>query len=89
MMKLWKEGKLREQYDQERREMFRRWDSNDPEVRELWMKTREWSLDELHEILNILGADIDVYFFESEMDETAKVIVEELIFPGHCRRRAA
>ena len=76
------ERELREQYDKERREMFRRWDSHDPEVRELWMKTREWSLDELHDILSILGADIDVYFFESEMDEPAKEIVEELISLG-------
>ncbi len=76
------ERELREQYDKERREMFRRWDSHDPEVRELWMKTREWSLDELHDILSILGADIDVYFFESEMDEPAKEIVEELIGLG-------
>ena len=76
------ERELREQYDEERREMFRRWDSHDPEVRELWMKTREWSLDELRDILHILGADIDVYFFESEMDEPAKEIVEELIGLG-------
>jgi arginyl-tRNA synthetase len=76
------ERELRERYDAERREMFRRWDSNDPEVRELWMRTREWSLDELREILHILGADIDVYFFESEMDEPAKEIVEELISLG-------
>ena len=76
------ERDLREQYDKERREMFRRWDSHDPEVRELWMKTREWSLDELRDILHILGADIDVYFFESEMDEPAKEIVEELISLG-------
>ena len=76
------ERELREQYDKERREMFRRWDSHDPEVRELWMKTREWSLDELHDILSILGADVDVYFFESEMDEPAKEIVEELIGLG-------
>ncbi|MFQ5942026.1 MAG: arginine--tRNA ligase [Anaerolineales bacterium] len=76
------ERELREQYDAERRDMFRRWDSNDPEVRELWLRTREWSLDELHEILSMLGAEIDVYFFESDMDEPAKEIVEELISLG-------
>ncbi len=76
------ERELREQYDAERREMFRLWDSEDPEVRELWLRTREWSLDELYDILRILGAEIDVYFFESEMDEPAKEIVEELISLG-------
>ena len=76
------ERELREQYDAERREMFRLWDSEDPEVRELWLRTREWSLDELYDILGVLGAEIDVYFFESEMDEPAKEIVEELISLG-------
>ena len=73
---------LRERYDAERREMFRRWDSGDPEVRELWLRTREWSLDELYDVLSMLGAEIDVYFFESEMDEPAKEIVEELVSLG-------
>ena len=72
----------REQYDAERREMFRKWDNADPEVRDLWLKTREWSLEELYDILRILGAEIDVYFFESEMDEPAKEIVEELVALG-------
>ncbi len=76
------ERETREQYDAERREMFRKWDSGDPEVRELWAVTREWSLQELYDILGILGADIDVFFFESEMDEPAKEIVDELIAIG-------
>ncbi|MFQ5922654.1 MAG: arginine--tRNA ligase [Anaerolineales bacterium] len=76
------ERELREQYDAERREMFRRWDSEDPEVRDLWLRTREWSLEELYDILSMLNAEIDVYFFESEMDEPAKEIVEELISLG-------
>ena len=76
------ERELREQYDAERREMFRRWDNEDPEIRDLWLRTREWSLEELYDILSMLGAEIDVYFFESEMDEPAKEIVEELISLG-------
>lgn len=72
----------REHYDAERRAMFRNWDNADPEVRDLWLETREWSLEEIYDILRILGADIDVYFFESEMDEPAKEIVEELISLG-------
>ena len=76
------ERELREQYDAERREMFRLWDAEDREVRELWRMTREWSLVELHDILRMLGADIDVFFFESEMDAPAKEIVEELISLG-------
>jgi arginyl-tRNA synthetase len=72
----------REQYDAERREMLRRWDAGDPEVRELWRVTREWSLAELHEILRLLDIKMDVWFFESEVDEPSKAIVEELIARG-------
>ena len=73
---------LREAYDAERRELYRKWDAGDPSVRELWMRTREWSLEELRDILHILDIKIDVWFFESEADEPAKAIVEELIARG-------
>ncbi len=72
----------RETYDAERREMLRKWDNGDPYVRELWRKTRVWSLDELHDILEIMDIEIDVWFFESEVDEPAKAIVDELIDLG-------
>ncbi len=72
----------REAFDAERREMLRRWDEGDPEVRELWQRTRQWSLDELGAILDLLGIHMDVFFFESEVDEPSKAIVEELIRLG-------
>ncbi len=72
----------REAYEAERREMYRKWDAGDPEVRALWQMTREWSLEELRDILRLLDVKIDVWFFESEVDEPAKQIVEELIARG-------
>ena len=72
----------REAYDVERHEMYRKWDINDPYVRELWLKTREWSLEELRDILRILDVKMDVWFFESEVDVPAKEIVGELIAKG-------
>jgi arginyl-tRNA synthetase len=72
----------REAYEAERREMYRRWDAGDPYVRELWLKTRQWSLEELRDILRILDIHIDVWFYESEVDEPAKQIVQELITLG-------
>ncbi len=72
----------REAFEAERREFYRRWDAGDPEVRELWLRTRRWSLDELQAILDMLDIHIDVWFFESEVDEFAKEIVEELIEKG-------
>lgn len=73
---------LREQYDQERREMLQKWDAGDPQVVELWKTTREWSLEELRAILELMDIHIDVWFFESEVDPLAKEIVEELIERG-------
>ena len=72
----------REAYDAERREMYRRLDAGDPYVHELWHRTREWSLEELRDILKMLDIEIDVWFYESEADEPSKAIVEELIQKG-------
>src|SRR5215208_4353977 len=69
----------REAYDVERRDMYRRLDAGDPYVHELWYRTREWSLEELRDILNMLDIKIDVWFYESEADESSKAIVQELI----------
>ena len=76
------EENLREKYEAERREIYRLWDSGDPEIRDLWLKTREWSLDELREIFKLLDVHIDVWFFESDVDEPSKLIVNELIQKG-------
>ncbi|MCE7859980.1 MAG: arginine--tRNA ligase [Chloroflexi bacterium CFX2] len=69
----------REAYEAERREMYRKWDAGDENVRELWRVTREWSLDELREILRMLDVKIDVWFYESDVDEPSKAIINELI----------
>jgi len=72
----------REAYDAERREMYRKWDAGDPAVRQLWLDTREWSMEELRDILGMMDVKIDVWFFESEVDEPSKKIVHELITRG-------
>jgi arginyl-tRNA synthetase len=72
----------REAYETERRELYRKWDAGNPEVRALWLKLRGWSLDELNDIFRMLEIKMDVWFFESEVDEPAKAIVEELINKG-------
>lgn len=77
-----KETAQREAYDAERRELYRRWDAGDPAVRQLWLTTRQWSLNELTDILRMMDIDIDVWFFESEVDEPAKQIAEELVRLG-------
>lgn len=69
-------------YEEEIRQMYRKWDEGEPKVRELWQRTRQWSLDELESILQLLGIHIDVYFYESEVDDEAKQIVGELVELG-------
>lgn len=76
------EAARRQGYAAEVREIYRRWDAGDPEVRELWLRTRQWSLDELADILQMLDIRMDVFFFESEADAPAKEIVEELVRRG-------
>jgi len=71
-----------EAYDAERREMYRKYDAGDPYVRELWRVTREWALEELRAVLELLDVKMDVWFYESEVDEPSKAIVEELIQKG-------
>ncbi|MEW5938385.1 MAG: arginine--tRNA ligase [Chloroflexota bacterium] len=72
----------REAYDAERREMLRKWDAGDRYVRDLWETTREWSLEELRDILRQLDVKMDVWFFESAAHELGKEIVDELIAKG-------
>jgi len=72
----------REAYDAERREMLRKWDAGDPYVRAVWRTTREWSLEEFREILHMMDIAMDIWFYESEVDEPSKTIVEELIQKG-------
>jgi arginyl-tRNA synthetase len=76
------EASRREAYEAERRELYRRLDAGDPEIRGLWRTTRQWSLDEFEDILRMLDIRMDVFFFESEVEDEAKAIVQELIDRG-------
>jgi arginyl-tRNA synthetase len=76
------EQAVRESYEAERRELYRKWNTGDPETRQLWMRTRQWSLEEITDIFRMLDVHMDVWFFESDVDESAKQIVDELIRLG-------
>lgn len=69
-------------YEKEIRTLFARWEARDPELLELWRRTREWSLEEFRRIYEELDITFDVWFFESEVEEEGKRIVEELIAKG-------
>ena len=61
------------------RALYVRWDQRDPEVVALWEETRQWSLDGFNAMYAQLGIPFDVYYFNSQMEQPGKVIVDELI----------
>ena len=65
--------------DAEIRALFARWDRRDEDVVALWKTTRQWSLDGFDDIYNELGVHFDHLYFESEVEDSGKVIVDELI----------
>jgi len=64
------------------RATFQRWEKGDPAFVALWRETREWSLADFRRIFAELGATFDVWFFESEMEEPGRAIVQELLAQG-------
>lgn len=70
------------EYEAEARELFVRWEAREPEIVALWEKTRRWSLEGFEEIYQILHEPFDVIFYESEVEEPGKKLVEELIERG-------
>src|SRR5437763_16969336 len=64
------------------KDLFARWDARDPEIVALWQETRRWSLDMLERIFSDLGVHFDAWFFESEVEEPGKEVVNELIALG-------
>ena len=64
------------------RALYARWNARDPEIVELWKKTREWSLEGFTEIYDLLGEHFDRIYFESEVEEAGTAFVEGLIEKG-------
>ena len=65
--------------DVEVRALYARWDRRDPEVVSLWEETRQWSLDGFNQIYDILDIHFDRYYFNSQMEQPGKEVVNTLI----------
>lgn len=61
---------------------FQLWEQQDPAFVELWHTTRGWSMDELQEIFAEFGAEFDVWFSESEVEEDGREMARELLQRG-------
>jgi arginyl-tRNA synthetase len=64
------------------KQLFAVWEAQDPDLVKLWQETRQWSLDMLERIFRDLGVHFDAWFFESEVEEPGKKVVDELIQKG-------
>ncbi len=68
--------------ESEIRELYGKWDQQDPEIVELWKKTRGWSVDGFQDIYNTLDIHYDRIYSNSEVEFQGKEIVADLIKRG-------
>ncbi|MDA1329454.1 MAG: arginine--tRNA ligase [Chloroflexi bacterium] len=64
------------------RELFSRWEAEDPEIHNQWLETRQWSLDGFSEIYETMGVSFDRIYYESEVEKPGKEMVAQLIDAG-------
>jgi arginyl-tRNA synthetase len=70
------------QWEREFKECWRLWEAQDPEFVALWERTKAWSMEEFHRIYAELNVPFDIWFYESELEEEGRVIVQELLDKG-------
>jgi len=67
---------------QEAREMLKKWEDNDPEVRALWEKMNSWVYAGFDETYKRMGVDFDKIYYESQTYLEGKEKVEEGLEKG-------
>lgn len=70
------------EFEAEVRAYFARWDAGDPHVFALWEQTRDWSMQGFLQVYELLGEHFDRIYFESDVEESGKVLVDDLIRRG-------
>ena len=64
------------------RALYARWDQQEPEIVDLWKKTRQWSLDGFQDLYDTLDIQYDRIYSNSEVEFQGKEIVADLIKRG-------
>ncbi|MCK4720678.1 arginine--tRNA ligase, partial [bacterium] len=59
-----------------------RWNNKDQGLIDLWNETKDWSFDDFYRIYKELGAEFDVEFFESKVEDEGLEIVSQLVGKG-------
>lgn len=66
-------------WEQAVKETFQEWERKEPDLLALWQETRQWSLDDFRSIYAGLGVEFDLWFYESEVEDEGRAIVQELL----------
>lgn len=64
------------------REYFGRWDAGEQHLKDLWKQTRDWSMEGFDQVYGLLGEHFDRIYFESEVEEPGKALIDQLIESG-------
>jgi len=72
---------------QEAREMLRKWEANDPEVRQLWEMMNQWVYDGFDVTYKRLGVAFEKIYYESQTYLLGKALVQEGLEKGVLYRR--
>ncbi|MDO4181742.1 MAG: arginine--tRNA ligase [Bacteroidales bacterium] len=72
---------------QEAREMLRKWEANDPEIRALWKKMNDWVYAGFDETYRMMGVSFDKIYYESETYLEGKDKVMEGLEKGFFYRK--
>ncbi len=68
--------------EKEAQECLQKWEKGDKETIELWKKINKWAFDGFAETYKLFGLDFDKEYFESEIYEKGKKIVNDALKKG-------
>ncbi|MCM1006236.1 MAG: arginine--tRNA ligase [Prevotella sp.] len=71
----------------EAREMLRKWEASDPEVRTLWAKMNQWVYDGFDKTYKLMGVDFDKIYYESDTYLEGKELVLKGLDEGSMYRK--
>src|SRR5574344_806087 len=71
----------------EAQEMLRKWENNDPEIRQLWNQMNEWVYQGFAQTYQQLGIAFDKVYYESQTYLLGKALVQEGLDKGVFYRR--
>lgn len=64
------------------RALYARWDRQEPEIVEVWQRTRQWSIDGFMQLYDVLDICFDELYSNSMVEHPGKEMVDELIRKG-------